>query len=442
MLSPSQETQHFTRAVTELGSKRTVITTRAIFNDLGVKIVDKGVAVRPNLYARLLQHHLSAPLEESVSSPNCVGPDDLRNGVLAACKRVPLYARMASDPETRRLLLDTVRRIPLPAAIAFQLTVASEMHPRLMDELLETTLVAAWLAMDPHKPSRTRMLHAATAGLLHDMGLLHLDPALLRPHQTIDDGQRRQLYSHPLVSHILAQNQARYPAEVLQGIADHHEFLDGSGYPRGLYGDQIGALARILALAEVVVHAHAPGRVVSELRLSIMLRMNLHRYDETLVRRILDLLHVATDPDKAAVPLAANPVAHLLAIDAALQHWPAGLNQPHDWPESRRRDFDAVAAQVQRLHLNLAQVGAAPKQLAYLGEDELDAGLQMELTLLVDEAAWQLRSLTRQFLHRCSNHTEGEKLAELQAWVQATETSLAGIAQARECGCEGDMALS
>lgn len=431
MLSPPNATPHFTRAVTELGSKRTVITTRAIFNDQGVKIVEKGVAVQPNLYERLLQHHLSVPLEDSVSSPNCMTPRGLREGAQAACKRVPLYARMANAPETRRLLLDTIQRIPLPAAIAFQLTVASEMHPRLMDELLETTLVATWLAMDTDKPSRTRMLHAATVGLLHDIGMLHLDPALLNPHQRIDDGQRRQLYSHPLVSHVLAQNQTVYPAEALQAIADHHEFMDGSGYPRGLSGDQISPLARILALAEVVVHAHGPGRGVSEHRLSIMLRMNMHRYDEVLVKRLLGLLRVDAKPKDTTVPLVTNPVAHLLSIDTTLNRWPGDRICQDAWSHRQRKDFAAVASQLQRLRFNLAQVGAAPDQLAQLGEDDLDSGLQVELTLLVEEASWQLQALARQCRHRCSTHPDATMPAELSDWLNAVEIALTDIAQSR-----------
>jgi response regulator RpfG family c-di-GMP phosphodiesterase len=434
MLSPSPETQHFTRAVTELASKRTVITTRAIFNDQGIKIVEKGVAVQPNLYARLMQHHLSAPLEDSVSSPNCVSAATLRERLLAALERVPLYARMAAPASTRTLLLETMGRIPLPEAIAFQLTVASEMHPHLLDDLVETALVAAWLAIDPVRTSHARVLQAATVGVLHDIGMLHLHPALLDPHQPLDDAQRRQLYSHPLVSHILAQNQSAYPAEVLQGIADHHEFLDGSGYPRGLTDAQIGPLARILALAEVVVHAHAPGRIVSAQRLSVMLRMNMHRYDETLAKRVLELLRMEldSDTDQPLLPLASNPVHHLLAIDAALNHWPASLPSAHDWLQQRRKDFEAVSGQLQRLRFNLAQVGAAPDQLAQLGEDELDQGLQVELTLLVDEAAWQMRALARQCLHRCSTPTKGTAPPELGAWLQAVDSALVGIVQSRE----------
>ena len=43
-----------------------------------------------------------------------------------------------------------------------------------------------------------------------------------------------------------------YPKEAVRAVLEHHELLDGSGYPRGLVGDAISPLGRLLSLAEVV----------------------------------------------------------------------------------------------------------------------------------------------------------------------------------------------
>ena len=63
MSETDTDPQHFTRAVTELGEVRPVLTHCAIFNSQGIKIIEQGVAVNLGLYERLMQHRLSAPIE-------------------------------------------------------------------------------------------------------------------------------------------------------------------------------------------------------------------------------------------------------------------------------------------------------------------------------------------------------------------------------------------
>ena len=76
--TPQTDPQHFTQAVAELGEKQPVIVSTAIFNDKGVKIVEKVTAVKRGLYERLMQHKLSTPIENSVSSTPTVTTETLR----------------------------------------------------------------------------------------------------------------------------------------------------------------------------------------------------------------------------------------------------------------------------------------------------------------------------------------------------------------------------
>lgn len=78
---------------------------------------------------------------------------------------------------------------------------------------------------------------------------------------------------------------------------EHHEFLDGSGYPRNLSQESISPLGRILSLAELFTAIHSPERNASEHRLWVLLRMNQHRYDPLLVERLLERL----EPDRSSL---------------------------------------------------------------------------------------------------------------------------------------------
>lgn len=418
--------KHFTKAVTELGEKRPVLTTQAIFNDRGIKIIEKGVQVNAGLYERLMAHKLNVPLEQSVAStPTITGPL-LRTQAEEVMRDVPFFERIAADPKTRSLLLDALTKLPLPGPIAFQLTLAYEVRPVLFRHSVLMALFSAWMTQGL-LVSRFDVSVASAAGLLHDIGMQHLDPVLLAPQSVIDRDQRRQLYSHPLVSTLLVERHHEYPRELLRAVREHHEFLDGSGYPGNLAGDAISPLGRILSLGELVTSLLASNEPACELRLRVLLRMNGHRYDAALVERVMQNTEPQTEGQNKTVAVMADPVNRLLEIDAILFDWPSDLTQRADMSAARRDNLAAVAAQSAQLRRTLAGVGVAPQQLAQLGGEALDEFLQLELTLLAQEAAWQLRSLARQTRRRWRLEADARYPDTLQEWLDRADTLVASI---------------
>lgn len=426
MTDRETDPKHFTKAVTELGEKRPVLTTQAIFNDRGVKILEKGVQVNVGLYERLMAHKLNVPLEQSVAStPTITGPL-LRKQAEEVMRDVPFFERIAANPKTRSLLLDALTKLPLPGPIAFQLTLAYEVHPGLFRHSVLMALFAAWMTQDL-LVSRFDVSVASAVGLLHDIGMLHLDPVLLAPQSVIDRDQRRQLYSHPLVSTLLIERHHEYPRELLRAVREHHEFLDGSGYPGNLAGDAISPLGRILSLGELVTSLLASNEPACELRLRVLLRMNRHRYDAALVERVMQKTEPPTEGQNQSLAAMGDPVHRLLEIDAILSDWPSDLAQRADMRAARLENLAAVAAQSAQLRRTLATVGVAPQQLAQLGGEALDEFLQLELTLLVQEAAWQLRSLARQTRRRWRLEAEARYPETLQAWLDRADALVASI---------------
>lgn len=420
MIDTVPESHHFTKAITELGEKRPVITTEAIFNDRGVKVLEKGVAINAKLYERLIAHKLPKPIEESLASSEQVTGAVLRHHAEVAMRDVPFFARIAEDAANASLLLDTLETLVLPEAMAFQLLLALEVRPTLFRHSVWMALFATWMTLRP-MVSRYDLGLAASAGLLHDMGMQHVDPLLLQPSEALTSEQRRQLYSHPLVSKVLLERHHVYPTELLRAVQDHHEFLDGSGYPRSLQGDAIGPLARILSLGELVTSRLDSERSAKEMHLGVQLRMNRHRYDDGLVKRLERHLRPETGvPDGSSESLE-DPVALLSEINATVLEWPATFINGLDLAPGRREGMQAVAVQANQLRRTLATVGVADVQLAQLGPDSLDVSLRLELSLLGQEAAWQLRALTRQTKRRWRMGTQIDYPAPLQAWLDRAD---------------------
>lgn len=412
---------YFTKAVTELGEKRPVVTTEAIFNDRGVKILEKGVAVNASLYDRLIAHKLPVPIEQSVSSSPLINGPVLRAHAEQAMAEVPFFERIGADAKHRSLLLDSLEKLTLPEPMAFQLLLANEVRPALFRHSVQMALFAGWMSLTP-VVSRYDVGMAAAAGLLHDIGMLHLDPLLLNPEDAITREQRRQLYSHPLVSTVLMERHHEYPRELLRAVKEHHEFLDGSGYPRHLQGDAIGLLGRILSLGELVTSMLESGRDAPEMRLWVQLRMNKHRYDAALVARVQQHLRPQNELTGEGLVLLEDPVGRLQEINATVSDWPAAALQGLPLSDARREGMAAVLVQASQLRRTLATVGVADLQLAQLGGETLDDALRLELSLLAQEALWQLRTLTRQTKRRWRLGDEPGYPAPLQAWLDRADT--------------------
>lgn len=422
------DSQYFTKTVAELGEARPVLASRAIFNVQGIKIIDKGASINLGLYERLMQHQLSEPIEDSVTSSPAVTGALLRSGAEEILDSSPFFRRMAEEPKARSTLLDAVAKVPLPDPMAFQLTLAREVRPALYQHALRTALTAAWLAQVP-LGSRFDLSMAAAAGLLHDIGMLHVDPSLLQPGGHLGREQRRQLYSHPLVSQALMERHHEYPKEVVRAVLEHHEYLDGSGYPRNLAGAALSGLGRILSLAEVITAMFAPGRQAPELRLSVILRMNWHRYDEALVLKAMQLIKPERDASSAGVVLLPDPVGRLREIDHLITAWPADLQHSAGLGANRREGLERLAGQVAQLRRTLATVGVTPDQLAHLGSEPLDSLLQQELTLIAAEAAWQLRALARQTRRRWRLVQDEHYPDALLQWLEQVDALVAGADQ-------------
>jgi putative nucleotidyltransferase with HDIG domain len=99
------------------------------------------------------------------------------------------------------------------------------------------------------------------AGLTHDIGKLGIPAEILSKPGTRAPIELALIREHPQTAHdILAD--VPFPGPVAEIVLQHHERLDGSGYPRALVGDQILREARILAVADVVeaMASHRPYR--------------------------------------------------------------------------------------------------------------------------------------------------------------------------------------
>lgn len=87
------------------------------------------------------------------------------------------------------------------------------------------------------------------AAILHDIGKIGIDDAILRKVDRLSAEEKRKMDDHPRIgAKILGFVEEM--REVIPGVLHHHEWYDGSGYPEGLAGKQIPLQARIIAIVD------------------------------------------------------------------------------------------------------------------------------------------------------------------------------------------------
>jgi PAS domain S-box-containing protein/putative nucleotidyltransferase with HDIG domain len=89
------------------------------------------------------------------------------------------------------------------------------------------------------------------AGLIHDIGKINVPAEILSKPAPLTELEYGLIKMHPRVGHDILR-MIEFPWPVAQIVLQHHERMDGSGYPQGLSGEKIILEARILGVADVV----------------------------------------------------------------------------------------------------------------------------------------------------------------------------------------------
>jgi len=121
-------------------------------------------------------------------------------------------------------------------------------------------ILSCAIAQELHLP-RTQIERLWIAGILHDIGKIYIPAEILSKPRVLTEIEFNIIKTHPELScEILSAIKSLRPINKI--ILQHHERMDGSGYPQGLSGKAIFITARILGVADVVeaMASHRPYR--------------------------------------------------------------------------------------------------------------------------------------------------------------------------------------
>lgn len=101
-----------------------------------------------------------------------------------------------------------------------------------------------------HGMTEKEIYELGIAGLLHDIGKTKIPTEILNKPGRLTEEEFDLMKKHTIFAYEMLQNDS-LPESVRKGVLQHHEKLDGSGYPYGSSGDEINAYARVISVADV-----------------------------------------------------------------------------------------------------------------------------------------------------------------------------------------------
>ncbi len=98
---------------------------------------------------------------------------------------------------------------------------------------------------------REDIYNIGIAGLLHDMGKSKIPNEILNKPAKLDDAEFAIMKQHPLLGYAILKDKKEFPTTVPLAVLQHHEKMNGRGYPLGVTAEKITPYAKILSVVDV-----------------------------------------------------------------------------------------------------------------------------------------------------------------------------------------------
>jgi len=409
--------RHYLDHVVATGEAHLVEASEDILAKNGMKLLAKGARIDANVRDRLLAHKLLKPLEECV---RVVGGINVR--LAAAAEQL-----LQGNDSLRHLCaqgsdesIAALRRLRLSQPVESLLTVYCEHRADKLDHAVTVCLLSQSLARNllPTRPDDAAC--ALLAGLMHDVGELYIDPAFLAKGVRLAPEQWRHIVTHPIVAHRLLKDMQGAGPAVAQAVMQHHERLDGFGYPLRLQGDKLTTLGQVLATSELLVGLIESGEPRPLARAAIAMKLMPGEFG----RAFIDVVATASNAEDAAgtvhdtTELTMACLPQVQRIAATLQRFRAGQALLIKQMDAMSEKVKPVIAQgmerLERIQQAFSSTGmdaARPEEVIAQLSVQPDPHLHLELATILREIQWRLKELERESMLRTELASPGESPA-------------------------------
>jgi putative nucleotidyltransferase with HDIG domain len=348
----------------------------ALLRSYGIQEVqidtEKGCDLAGATDIRHTSNHQDTSLEAPSPSPSLgpgPNPADIESARLLraeAISTLDIFFRQMEAPspqhlgEVRNVVSTLLSGILEHQAAMVSLIQMRRFDPNLASHGVDTGVLAMAIGQE-HGCDPPQLKLVGLAALLHDIGQLRLPLNLIRKVQLFTRQEHKLMQTHCEMGMAILNKFPEVPDESKRMVLEHHERLDGTGYPKGLRGNQISELTQILSIADTYdaqisgrcsIPPVPPARALSELYRAAV----EGQYHVYLVQRLIQLLGVY--PIGSLIRLNTGEQAVVVWVHSHSRLTPTIklLKDPsgHPYPEQEIIDLSAQNVQTPRRSIEKA----------------------------------------------------------------------------------------
>ncbi|WP_137935830.1 HD domain-containing phosphohydrolase [Chitinivorax sp. B] len=392
---------HFLERLIELASHHEVTAAEDVCDETGLTLLPKGGRLSAESREDLLLHKLRRPLECCLTIDHFQVVSNARDqlaelveshtaaGILvrhAGC--AAMLARMIDDLAANRLI-----------CLSLALTDTGEGYQRW--HLLQSMVVAVSFGKLMNWP-RAGLDDLATAAALHDVGELYISPVLTSRADSLSPAQWKQIAIHPLIGYQVLTEMGTYNPAVCRAVLEHHERIDGSGYPHRLADNQISSMGQLLSVTNTICAASQTfGHPIR--RADIALRIIPRQFPMELVSYLSGLLSKQPRGDWVADALSSEEATRAMhGLFGLIGHLTLMLLELEEHPLIKsqvplRHLLEFISKRLDIIQRAFSSTGLdswpAHRRADWLAED--NGEMRFMVVAIIDEIAWRLRELAR-----------------------------------------------
>ena len=380
-------------------------------------MIKKGAKVNKKTYNALIKHKLKTPIDNTVSVTDAVTNHELALDFYAQLEQFDLFKQLKLSINNPERLKNCLRQVDLNAAMRTKVTVAKKVNPELYDHLLRVSIFTVMIGMSMGLSDKDCDI-LASAGLFHDLGHLHIDPALLTADRILSTKELQFVYAHPVIMYQQLVVMDAYPKETSLAILEHHERIGGNGYPKGIK-EYSNIYSAILAVTEVLISL-AESQTLD--RALIALKSSARKLDSQVMSALFKLMVTREKP----TPEFNNSKQYLVSIEAILK--------------DIMKQWNAIKTKVES-QSNLAIVKTVSARMFDFQQSTTGWGIDLEdpnfadccdedneaindLIMLLEESLYILRDISREFYRNKTATDKQEVSEEILEWIEFTTKTI------------------
>ncbi|MFD2045146.1 HD-GYP domain-containing protein [Ornithinibacillus salinisoli] len=245
--------------------KKGAILGQTISNDNGIVLLQKGMSLSNSIIKRLRDQGITyvyiedeetkdVQVVSAISEKLRKDATDSVRQVFSEVKSTDLLAKsFILDKEEKNLntivhrLLEEINQHKESISLLGDIFITDDY---IFQHSLNVTIYALAIGKALHLNEK-ELAELGTGAILHDIGKAFIDYDVLQKPDQLSDKEFEIMKEHTTIGFDLLRKQGSVSSVVAHCAYQHHERLDGSGYPRGLSGDKIHTYAKIIGVADV-----------------------------------------------------------------------------------------------------------------------------------------------------------------------------------------------